>query len=125
MALTAPARLLTRSEVRSLLRWPELIPAAEHALIALAAGDGAVAASAQLIVPGAALHLKSGALLDPALLSVKANMRPDAGDSSGVVLAFDPVQYTLRAILDSADITAMQTTPAISVAAQLRTARAS
>jgi ornithine cyclodeaminase/alanine dehydrogenase-like protein (mu-crystallin family) len=111
-----PVRLLTRSQVRELLRWPELIEAAEHSLVAIATSDDAVATSGQLRVTDAALHLKSGALA--ALLSVKANLRPDAGSSAGVVLAFDPVRHTLRAILDSADITAMRTAAIAAVAAR-------
>lgn len=114
----APVRLLTRSEVRSLLRWPELIAATEQALVTLAAGQLAAAESGQLRVPGASLHLKSGALLKPPMLSVKANMRPDAGGSAGVILAFDPVRFTLRAVLDSADITAMRTGAIAAVAAR-------
>jgi ornithine cyclodeaminase/alanine dehydrogenase-like protein (mu-crystallin family) len=109
-------RLLTRSEVRKLLGWPELIEAAERALVALATSDSVAAASGQLRVPGASLHLKSGAL--DTVLSVKANLRPDAGSSDGVVLAFDSVRFTLRAILDSADITAMRTAATAAVAAR-------
>lgn len=116
-----PVRLLTRSEVRKLLGWPELIEAAERALVALATSDSVAATSSQLRVPHASLHLKSGAL--DTVLSVKANLRPDAGTSDGVVLAFDPVRFTLRAILDSADITAMRTAAMAAVAAR-RLARA-
>jgi ornithine cyclodeaminase/alanine dehydrogenase-like protein (mu-crystallin family) len=112
-----PVRLLTRSEVRGLLRWPDLIETAERALVAMAMGDPVAAASDQLRVPGASLHLKSGAL-GSQVLSVKANMRPDAGSSAGVVLAFDPVLFTLEAILDSADITAMRTAAIAAVAAR-------
>jgi ornithine cyclodeaminase/alanine dehydrogenase-like protein (mu-crystallin family) len=109
--------LLTRSEVRGLLRWPELIEAAEQALVAMATGGLVAAESGQLRVPGASLHLKSGAL-GSQVISVKANMRPDVGSSAGVVLAFDPVHFTLRAILDSADITAMRTAAIAAVAAR-------
>jgi ornithine cyclodeaminase/alanine dehydrogenase-like protein (mu-crystallin family) len=112
-----PVRLLTRSEVRGLLRWPGLIEASAQALSAMAAGDLAAAESGQLRVPGASVHLKSGALASQ-VVSVKANMRPDVGSSSGVVLAFDPVRFTLRAILDSADITAMRTAAIAAVAAR-------
>ena len=112
-----PVRLLTRSEVRALLRWPELIEAAERALVAIATGDLVAAESGQLRMPGASLHLKSG-VLESQLLSVKANVRPDVGSSAGVVLAFDPVLFTLRAILDSADITAMRTAAIAAVAAR-------
>ena len=55
------------------------------------------------------LHLKAGALVRPPVLSVKANLRPEAGGAAGLVVAFDPVRYTVRAVLDSADITAMRT----------------
>ena len=112
-----PVRLLTRSQIRELLRWPELIEAAERALVAMTTSDLVAAESGQLRVPGAALHLKSGALAAQ-VLSVKANMRPDVGSSAGVVLAFDPVLFTLRAILDSADITAMRTAAIAAVAAR-------
>ena len=110
-------RLLTRSQVRSLLRWPELIEAIAQALIDASSGQSAAAAS-QLHVPGAALHLKSGALVRPPVLSVKANLRPEAGGAAGLVVAFDPDRYTVRAVLDSADITAMRTGAIAAVAAR-------
>jgi ornithine cyclodeaminase/alanine dehydrogenase-like protein (mu-crystallin family) len=43
---------------------------------------------------------------------------PDAGQAAGVILAFDPVASTLRALLDSADITAMRTAAVAAVAAR-------
>jgi len=110
-------RLLTRAQVRSLLRWPGLIEAAAQALIDTSSG-GSVAASSQLHVPGAALHLKSGALAQPPTLTVKANLRPEAGGSAGLIVAFDPVGYTVRAVLDSADITAARTGAIAAVAAR-------
>jgi len=109
--------MLTRTQVRSLLHWPELIDAVGQAL-AMLGTPGAAAASAQLPVPGANLHLKAGALLAPPVLSVKANLRPGAGSSAGLILAFDPVACTVRAVLDSADITAMRTAAAAAVAAR-------
>jgi ornithine cyclodeaminase/alanine dehydrogenase-like protein (mu-crystallin family) len=114
----APVRLLSRSQVRSLLRWPELIEATQHVLVALVTTQAVAASAAELLIPGGSLHLKSGALVEPPVLSVKANLRPDAGGSAGVVLAFDPVRFTLRAILDSADITAMRTAALAAVAAR-------
>ena len=101
-----PVRLLTRSQVRSTLRWPELIEATAQALIAVAPGGSAVASASQLHVPGAALHLKSGALFRPPVLTVKANLRPEAGSSAGLIVAFDPARPAVRAVLDSADIVA-------------------
>jgi hypothetical protein len=54
----------------------------------------------------------------PPVLSVKANLRPEAGGAAGLVVAFDPVRYTVRAVLDSADITAMRTGAIAAVAAR-------
>ena len=113
-----PVRLLTRSQVRSLLRWPALIEAVSQALIDASTGASATAASSQLHVPGAALHLKSGALTQPPVLSVKANLRPAAGGAAGLIVAFDPAGYTVRAVLDSADITAARTGAIAAVAAR-------
>lgn len=112
-----PVRLLSRSEVRSLLRWPELIEAVAQALADASSGESA-AASSQLHVPNAALHLKSGALTQPPVLTVKANLRPAAGGSAGLIVAFDPVSCTVRAVLDSADITAARTGAIAAVAAR-------
>jgi hypothetical protein len=99
------ARLLTRSEVFSLLSWPELIEATQQALVTMATDQTAAAGTLQLRVPGASMHLKAGALMDPAVVAVKANMRPDAGSSAGVIVAFDPLRFTVRAVMDSADLT--------------------
>jgi ornithine cyclodeaminase/alanine dehydrogenase-like protein (mu-crystallin family) len=114
----APARLLTRAQVQSLLRWPALIEATAQALIEASAGRPAAAVSSQLHVPGAALHLKSGALAQPPTLTVKANLRPEAGGAAGLIVAFDPVGYTVRAVLDSAGITATRTGAIAAVAAR-------
>jgi ornithine cyclodeaminase/alanine dehydrogenase-like protein (mu-crystallin family) len=114
-------RLLCRSEVFSLLRWPELIEAARRALVAIAREPATAGGSLQLRVPGASMHLKAGALPDPAVVAVKANMRPDAGSSAGLIVAFDPVHFTVRAVLDSADITAMRTAAIAAVAARCLT----
>jgi len=111
-------RLLTRSQVRSLLRWPGLIDATAQALIDESGGEFAAAAASQLHLPGAALHVKSGALGQPPVLTVKANMRPEAGGAAGLIVAFDPVRYAVRAVLDSTDITAMRTGAIAAVAAR-------
>jgi ornithine cyclodeaminase/alanine dehydrogenase-like protein (mu-crystallin family) len=64
------------------------------------------------------MRLRSGALLDPRVLSVKARIRPDGGRSAGVIIAFGPVRFTVRGIMDSADITAMRTAAVAAVAAR-------
>lgn len=101
-----------------MLRWPELIEAAAQALVAVSTGQVAPSAVLQLHLPGAALHVKAGALLQPPVLAVKANVRPEAGSAAGVIVAFNPVTFTVRAILDSADITAMRTGAVAAVAAR-------
>jgi ornithine cyclodeaminase/alanine dehydrogenase-like protein (mu-crystallin family) len=111
-------RLLSRTQVRSLLRWPGLIDATAQALIDASGGASSMAAASQLHVPGAALHLKSGALAQPPILTVKANLRPQAGGAAGLIVAFDPVRHTVRAVLDSADITAARTGAIAAVAAR-------
>ncbi|MCW2600272.1 MAG: ornithine cyclodeaminase [Frankiales bacterium] len=111
--------LLGAKDVRELLPWPELIAATSDALRTIATSDGGLpASSSQVLVPGAALHLKAGALLDPPVLSVKANLRPDRGSSSGAILVFDHRAQRLEAVLASADLTAMRTGAIAAVAAR-------
>lgn len=109
--------LLSRREVREAMTWPTLFEACRGALIGLASPDALPSISAQLPVPGASLHLKAGAILTPPILSVKANLRPDTGSTSGAILAFDHGDQRLRAILASADLTAMRTAAIAAVTA--------
>jgi ornithine cyclodeaminase/alanine dehydrogenase-like protein (mu-crystallin family) len=109
--------LLNRTQVRQAMKWPALLDACRAALINLASENALPSISAQLPVPGASLHLKAGALLSPPILSVKANLRPDAGSTSGAILAFDHGNQRLQAILASSDLTAMRTAAIAAVAA--------
>ncbi|ABL80928.1 MULTISPECIES: NAD(P)-binding domain-containing protein [unclassified Nocardioides] len=118
MSDAQPILLLNRSDVRRLLTWRELIDATRSALIAVSAGDPVTTLAGQLVVPGAALHLKAGALQQPPLLSVKANLRPDAGNTSGAILAFDLARQRLHAVMASGDLTSMRTAAIAAVAAQ-------
>jgi ornithine cyclodeaminase/alanine dehydrogenase-like protein (mu-crystallin family) len=118
MSGTEPILMLDREEVRSLLTWPELIDATQRALIDLAEGDALPSISSQLVVPGASLHLKAGALAAPPVISVKANLRPDAGSTSGAILVFDYERQRLHAIMSSGDLTAMRTAAIAAVAAR-------
>lgn len=77
--------------------------------------------STQLAVPGASLHVKAGALAHPPVLTLKANLRPDAGDADGAVLVFDLAEHALEAILASGDLTAMRTAAVAATAAQALT----
>lgn len=99
------------------MKWPQLLDACRGALIGLASENALPSISAQLPVPGASLHLKAGALLSPSILSVKANLRPDAGSAAGAILAFDHGNQRLQAILASSDLTAMRTAAIAAVAA--------
>lgn len=110
--------ILNRSDVRGLLMWPDLLTAARAGLIAIAdPGSGAPSAAAQVHVPGAVLHLKAGAVPEPPVLSVKANLRPDRGGASGALLVFDHHTQRLEAVMASADLTAMRTAAVAAVAA--------
>jgi len=112
-------RVVGASDVQRLLTWPSLLAATSDALVALATpGRAPAGSSTQVAVPGAALHLKVGALLDPQVLSVKANLRPDRGSSSGAILVFDHGSQRLEAVLASGDLTAMRTGAIAAVAAR-------
>jgi ornithine cyclodeaminase/alanine dehydrogenase-like protein (mu-crystallin family) len=110
--------LLNREEVRGLLNWSDLMDATKNALIEVAAGGANRTQSTQLIVPGASLHLKAGALEAAQVMSVKANLRPDAGSTSGAILAFDLAQRRLQAVMASGDLTSMRTAAIAAVSAQ-------
>jgi len=112
--------MLNRTDVLSLFTWQGLIDAARRALVQEAdpSRPGHVqGASAQVALSGASLHMKVGVQSVPPILSVKANLRPDAGSSSGGILVFDLDRQRLRAIVASADITALRTAAIAAVAA--------
>ena len=109
--------LLNRTQVRQAMHWPELLEACRGALVGLASENALPSISAQLPVPGASLHLKAGAVMSPPILSVKANLRPDAGSAAGAILAFDHANQRLQAVLASSDLTAMRTAAIAAVAA--------
>jgi ornithine cyclodeaminase/alanine dehydrogenase-like protein (mu-crystallin family) len=110
--------LLDRDTVRALLDWSQIIDAVREAYRTAAVGQALAPTSSHVELPAGALHLKAGGTLQPALLSVKANLRPDHAPASGVILLFDTESSTLRAVLDSADITAYRTAAAAAVAAR-------
>lgn len=110
--------LLSRAEIRQLATWPVLRDAVQMALLERDAGQAPQAISAQLTMPSALLHLKAGALPHAGLLSIKANLRPEGGAATGLVVLFDTKAGEVAAILDSADITAMRTAALAVLAAQ-------
>jgi ornithine cyclodeaminase/alanine dehydrogenase-like protein (mu-crystallin family) len=116
-ASSRETRLLSGPDIRAVLTWPDTIQSVRDSFRAAAAGRILGPAAAQVPTPDGSLHLKAGGLLDPSLLSVKANLRPDAGRALGVILLFDPDGVTLRAVLESAEVTAYRTAATAVVAA--------
>jgi ornithine cyclodeaminase/alanine dehydrogenase-like protein (mu-crystallin family) len=118
--MTGRRRLLVldRSQVAAALDWAPLLAVTREALIGLAAADAVEPLAAQMPLPGASLHVKGGAVRVPSLLSLKANLRPDAGSSDGAILVFDHAAGELRALLASGDLTARRTAAIAAVAAE-------
>jgi ornithine cyclodeaminase/alanine dehydrogenase-like protein (mu-crystallin family) len=110
--------LLDRAAVRATLRWPDVISAVRGAYLAAAGSSALSPVSSHLPLPGGAMHLKAGGTGTPALASVKANMRPDTGSASGLLLLYDLEDWSVRSILDSADLTAWRTAAAAVVGAR-------
>lgn len=119
-----PTLLFDRTAIRSVLTWPDAITAIEHAFSTAAKDSSLLSTASQLTPPGALLHLKAGGFLEPSLLTVKANLRPENARAFGVVLVFDHAKRSLRAILDSADVTAVRTAATAVVAARALGGRA-
>jgi ornithine cyclodeaminase/alanine dehydrogenase-like protein (mu-crystallin family) len=115
--------LLDGTAVRSLLDWPEVLTAIRNAFIASTRQQALDGVAGQVDPPGGLLHLKAGGFTDPPLITVKANLRPDGERAFGVLLVFDHRERTLRAILDSGDVTAIRTAATALVAAQALGAR--
>jgi ornithine cyclodeaminase/alanine dehydrogenase-like protein (mu-crystallin family) len=110
--------VLDRSAVGAALDWDALLPVTRDALVDLASSGNDTSMAAQMLLPGAALHVKGGAVKAPPLLSLKANLRPDAGSSDGAILVFDHGATELRAVLASGDLTARRTAAIAAVAAR-------
>jgi ornithine cyclodeaminase/alanine dehydrogenase-like protein (mu-crystallin family) len=110
--------LVDRKTVRALLNWPDVIAAVRGAYRAAAAGDAVPPSSCHVPLAAGAMHLKAGGTIRPALVSVKANLRPDTAAAAGLVLLYDTASWTVQAIIDSADLTAWRTAAAAVVGAR-------
>ena len=110
--------LLDRKTVRALINWPDVIAAVRGAYCAAAGGRVLTSTSGHVPLPGGSVHLKAGGTAQPALVSVKANLRPDGAPASGLILLFDTASPGVQAILDSADLTAWRTAAAAVVGAR-------
>ncbi|MDA8103397.1 MAG: hypothetical protein M0Z34_10585 [Nitrospiraceae bacterium] len=108
--------LVTRSQVRAILDWEDVIQATKRGLVAEVAKSAIVTAEVRYARGG--LHLKSAALDEDQVLTVKANLRPDGGNVSGLLLVYDLEKGTLAAAVDSGLFTAMRTAAIATLAAQ-------
>ena len=64
------------------------------------------------------LHLKAAALQERSILSVKANLRPNRGGVSGILLAYDLETQQLAGIIEAGLMTALRTGAIAAVAAK-------
>jgi ornithine cyclodeaminase/alanine dehydrogenase-like protein (mu-crystallin family) len=101
--------LVNRSTIRRLLTWGDVLAATEAALSFIPSAAPSDTSSTQVLYPTGSLHLKAAALQPAHVLSVKANLRPNAGRASGAILAYDLKDQQLRAVLDSGYLTGMRT----------------
>jgi ornithine cyclodeaminase/alanine dehydrogenase-like protein (mu-crystallin family) len=115
--------LLDAAAVRSLLDWPDAITAIRNAFIAAERQQALDGVAGQIDPPDGLLHLKAGGFAEPPLITVKANLRPNGERAFGVLLVFDHRERTLRAVLDSGDVTAIRTAATALVAAETLGAR--
>lgn len=103
---------------RSLLNFGgELLSVTRSALQNIALPDSPQSLSTQLAVPTAALHVKGGASADRQTVTLKANLRPESGNSDGAVLSFDLTEQKLKAVVASGYLTAARTAAIAAVAA--------
>lgn len=103
--------------VRDALEWGDLLSVTRSVLQNIALPDCPQSLSTQLAVPSAALHVKGGATGDRQTVTLKANLRPDSGNSDGAVLAFNVPEQKLKAVLASGYLTATRTAAIAAVAA--------
>jgi ornithine cyclodeaminase/alanine dehydrogenase-like protein (mu-crystallin family) len=123
--MTNETLLIRRSEILEILDWNRTIQAVRDAFLASANNSVLPPASTQVTMAAHSLHIKAGGLIDPPVVTLKANLRPDAAAALGAVLVFDQRANRLRAVLDSSDITALRTaaTAALGVQALAGTSR--
>ena len=108
--------LVTRSQVRAILDWEDTVQATKRGLMAEVEGSAVVAAEVRYAHGG--LHLKSAALDEDQVLTVKANLRPDGGNVSGLLLVYDLRKGALAAAIDSGLFTSLRTAAIATLAAQ-------
>lgn len=112
-----PPLLITRQEVNQLLDWPAVVDATRKGLIAEGSAADTSSVSTQVLYGLGSLHLKAASLESEKILSVKANLRPNHGGVSGVLLAYDLATQRLAGIIDAGLMTARRTGAIAAVAA--------
>jgi ornithine cyclodeaminase/alanine dehydrogenase-like protein (mu-crystallin family) len=116
--VTNPPILISREEVQALLDWQAVYDATREGLIASETAPDSSAVSAQVLYDQGSLHLKAASLESGRILSVKANLRPNQGGVSGVLLAYDLDTQRLAGIIDAGLMTARRTGAIAAVAAE-------
>lgn len=110
--------LITREDVQELVDWDALYEATRLGLIAGERATDSSAVSGQVLYREGSLHLKAAALEEREMLSVKANLRPNQGGVSGILLAYDLDAQRLTGIIEAGLITALRTGAIGAVAAE-------
>ncbi len=113
-----PPILISREEVQELLDRETVFNATREGLIAGGTAPDSSAISTQVLYAEGSLHLKAASLEDGKILSVKANLRPNRGGVSGILLAYDLKTQRLEGIIDAGLMTARRTGAIAAVAAQ-------
>ena len=116
--MTSAPILIKRDEVRQLLDWDAVKHATRQGLKIAASADPSTTVSAQLLYAKGSLHLKAAALEPQRIISVKSNLRPNAGGVSGVLLAYDLFTEQLSGIIDAGLMTALRTGAIAAIAAE-------
>ena len=118
--------LLTRSDVRALMTFPDYLTAMEQAFRMYAEGHTLVPGLLHVEAPAGEFHIKAGGLvLDRTYFAIKANggffqnrTRFGLPNIQGVIVLFDGDTGSPLALLDSIEITVRRTAATVALAAQ-------
>src|ERR1041385_7297083 len=111
-------RLLSRSDVSSLLDLDDCIAAVENAFRLLGRGEVPPPAVAGVHVPGGAFHIKAAAAGDRFAAKINGNFFEAVPRIKGVIVLADATDGRPLALMDSIEITILRTGAASAVAAK-------
>jgi alanine dehydrogenase len=111
-------RLLSRSDVSSLLSLDDTIAAVERAFGMLGRGEVPPPAVAGVHVPGGAFHIKAAAAGDRFAAKINGNFFEAVPRIKGVIVLADATDGRPLALMDSIEITILRTGAASAVAAK-------